>query len=138
MGGRVKRIYPRPGEVPVSTTNWQWFEVECHICHEMVRLPHTKLADGWECIRCRGEKRYAKKGELKHRRTDLPGRRCKACKEWKPASEFSRDKIWLRRECKTCRAEQEKERYGEDETAKDPIMNQWFSGKWKVKAPEEA
>lgn len=75
---------------------------------------------------------------IKHIRTDLPKRRCKVCGEWKPASEFSQDKRWIRRDCKACRAKAEKQRYSADETAKDPLLTAWFSGRWRIKQTEEA
>lgn len=78
------------------------------------------------------------RNSISHKRTDISHRRCQCCGEVKPASEFSRDKQWVRRDCKTCRARQEKQRYNQDETAKDPLMNAWFSGKWRITIEEEA
>lgn len=135
---RVRRLYPEAGEVEGSKTAWEWFDYVCPFCQRTVRLPHRNIInESWERTECRGERRYSEK-RIKHRRTDIPGRQCKVCLEYKPASEFSRDKVWLRRECKSCRARAEKTRYNTDETAKDPLLNAWFSGKWRVKVEEDA
>ena len=71
-----------------------------------------------------------------HQRTDLGLRQCQGCGEVKPASAFSTDKRWLRRVCKACRANKERERYSFDETTRDQRLNDWFSGRWKVRTEE--